>query len=114
MPPVSPSGSMKMHRVHVFDCAYTLAASADSCPRLDELARQLDLKIREHHARQPAAAPEQLAVIAALELLHAVPEMADARNIGNQLNSLQRKIERLEALLMPSSALSPEPPSDSP
>jgi len=111
MPPAPPS--RHMHRVRVFDHDYTLATSIDTCPRLDELARQLDLKMREQRAQQPAAGPEQLAVVAALELLHAAPARADNRNIGHQLTALQRKIERLEALLTPSSALPPESPSDS-
>jgi len=114
MSPTPPSRPMQMHRVRVYDHDYTLAASADTHLRLDELARQLDLKMREHQVQQPAAEPEQLAVAAALELLHAAPTTVNGRNVANQLTALQRKIERLEALLAPSPALSPEPPPDSP
>jgi len=94
------------HQVRIFDRDYTLEAAADARSRLDAIARELDLKMRTFQARQPDAAPEQLAVLAALDLLQSCDHLHESA-IARELTALEHKIERLEALILPSTPVTP-------
>jgi len=104
MPPASP-----VHTVRVFGHDYTVEASATTRAQLDAAARQLDETMRTCQARDPTSSTEQLAVLAALEMIRAAPvSTLNEREIVTGLAALQRKLDRLEAALTLSAPLSSE------
>jgi len=94
MPPSPP-----LHTVHILDHDYTVEAPAAIHPRLDTAARQLEHAMHARQTRQPDATHGQLAVLAALDLICAAPPTLNEREIANALAALQRKLDRLEAVL---------------
>jgi len=97
------------HTVTIFGRDYTVAAWTDTRQRLDATALKLDEAMRAHQAREPKLSTETLAVLAALDLIAAaLSSSAHEREIANGLTTLQRKLDRLEAALTVSTAISSE------
>jgi len=104
MPPASPA-----YTVRVFDHDYSVEASASTRTQWDAAARKLDEAMRTCQAREPTASTEQLAVLAALEMIRSAPvSTLSEREIASGLAALQRKLDRLEAALTLSMPLSSE------
>ena len=90
--------------IRILDREYTVGVAADERRSLEAAARMLETRMREVRGSNRTVSIDRVAVLAALNLAHELHLLRGAghdpegEEIGHVLASMQRKLDRFDAL----------------